>query len=189
MDLDLCNGCRRHVRTTESTCPFCGAPRAAGAPTPHERGVSAASPRSRAQRYVLGAAVAAGIGIAKASAAPSADAGSDAMAVAADPSSAPSQVADGDAGPPGEDAGTAMEQPRDFYKENYPMHQGGGPCSTPGCCGGPVICPPYGCVFPDEDVAIAPNQGDIIAPDKGGAEAPVEDGAITPTDDGAIARA
>jgi hypothetical protein len=138
MDLDLCCGCRRHVRATETTCPFCGAARTPGAPAPPTRNLGSPAPRSRAQRYVLGAAVVASIGIAKAGASPSEDAGSDAMAVASDPTS---ETAEDDAGP--------KEIPIPHEDQWYDRRQSN-PCSGGGCCGGPVICPPYGCVFPDE---------------------------------------
>jgi hypothetical protein len=147
MSLDLCSICRRHVRATETTCPFCGATLTPGAVAPPARNLSSSATRSRAQRYVLGAAVAAGIGIAKASASTGADVESETMAVASDPTSEPTSD------PAQEDAGAMpvpepREDPRMYERQ-------GNPCVHTGACGcGPVICPPYGCVFPDEDCAI-----------------------------------
>jgi hypothetical protein len=141
MSLDLCSGCRRHVRETETTCPFCGATLTLGAVAPPARNFSSSAPRSRAQRYVLGAAVAAGIGIAKASAA------TETMAVASDTASEPTSD------PAQEDAG-AMPAPEPLEDPRMEQRQGS-PCVHSGACGcGPLICPPYGCVFPDEDCAI-----------------------------------
>jgi hypothetical protein len=91
---------------------------------------------------VLGAAVVASIGIAKASASASSDAGSDAMAVAADPTSDPTSASTE------EDAGAT---PVLSAEEPWRHERQGSPCQTVGgCCNSTVVCPPYGCVFPDE---------------------------------------
>lgn len=83
---------------------------------------------SRAQRYALGAAVAASIGVAKA------DTPKDGSPVAA---------SDADA-----DADASQPPP---LRLEPPQHQGGGPCQrVGGCCNSQVVCPPYGCVFPDD---------------------------------------
>lgn len=153
MDLDLCCGCRRHVRASETTCPFCGVARAPGASAASARNLGGSASRSRAQRYVLGAAVAMGIGIAKADAYTSADAERDVMAVASDPEPTDADAgADADAGSEAE----AEQRPMPPDDQWYDRRQGN-PCTTTGgCCGGPVICPPYGCVFPDEACDIVP---------------------------------
>jgi hypothetical protein len=149
MDLDLCGGCRRHVRATETTCPFCGAARAPGSPELPAPDLGRPAPRARAQRYVLGAAVVASIGIAKASASTGEDAGSNSIVVASDPTSAPAPASTD------EDAGATP--PSLPQEEPWMDQRQGNPCATVGgCCNSTVVCPPYGCVFPDEACDILP---------------------------------
>lgn len=48
MSFELCIGCRRHVRASETACPFCGSPERA--PRPRK------NPTVRAAMFALGAA-------------------------------------------------------------------------------------------------------------------------------------
>ncbi|MDC3962326.1 hypothetical protein [Polyangium jinanense] len=112
----LCPSCKRHVFPRETSCPFCGLAISAepGAPAP-----ALAPELSRAQRYLVGAAIAATVAVAGCNNQPA-------------------------RGP--NDVQTEEELERERQKaidESRDRHPGGGPCVN-------NVCPPYGCVFPDE---------------------------------------
>ncbi|MDI1448881.1 hypothetical protein [Polyangium sp. 6x1] len=113
----LCPSCKRHVFPRETACPFCGLGISTepGAPPP-----AVAPETSRAQRYLVGAAIAATV------------------AVAAGCTSKPAQ----DPNDVQAQEELARQRQREI-EQREERHQGGGPCIDNNC-------PPYGCVFPDE---------------------------------------
>ncbi|MBN8611866.1 MAG: hypothetical protein J0L92_14825, partial [Deltaproteobacteria bacterium] len=56
MTLAPCSGCARHVRASETACPFCGAPRA-GSSALDASSADAGPPRASRQSVMFGAAV------------------------------------------------------------------------------------------------------------------------------------
>jgi len=151
MALVLCPTCRRHVFETEERCPFCS-----GAIAAADRRVAVApAGRSRAQRYALGAAIAASVGVAHLTGgkrARAADGGG--LLDAASDAEGPVEAGDGDGATSNDasamnngstfDAGANQLPPQEW-------HSGGGACTNSGgCCGSTSVCPPYGCVFVDD---------------------------------------
>jgi len=164
----LCPACRRHIFTKEPSCPFCGQ----GVEST-VRGLPAVPKESsRAQRYAIGAAIAASVVTAACSSPTTVNSANDVVDTSAsggssggdtnasggssggntttsDGSNNTMQVAR-DPNDPNEKAAKerrrqeAEQQRRKQEHEEQYRHQGGGPCLPNG------QCPPYGCVFPDD---------------------------------------
>ncbi len=163
----LCSGCKRHVFASESACPFCGigfaSTNASVTPT-------MGSELSRAQRYVVGAAIAASVATAGCSS-PTVvhnpnDLGNvtvdvnetradrqarESLEVARDPNGGDNTLANEEAARREqqerarreEEERRLLQQQEEWQRRNGWRHQGGGGCQN-------GVCPPYGCVFPDE---------------------------------------
>jgi hypothetical protein len=125
MNLIVCEGCQRHVKASDVSCPFCGAERLASLAPPSPdadlRG------QSRAKRFALQAAA---LATAAACGAGTLPPNPDASTAGADASSEASSGSDASAG------GDAS-----------PPADGSAPQDT-GVDTGTICCPPYGCVFP-----------------------------------------
>jgi hypothetical protein len=161
----LCPGCKRHVFCSEPACPFCGIGFASTNPsiTP-----SIASELSRAQRYVVGAAIAASVATAGCSS-PTVvhnpdEAGNvtvdvnetqsdrkarESLEVARDPDGDDNRLAAEEAARRAREERARREEEqrrlqleRQQELEDRQWRRGGQ------CVNG--VCPPYGCVFPDE---------------------------------------
>ena len=159
----LCPGCKRHVFAAEPACPFCGV---GFASTNASATPAIASELSRAQRYVVGAAIAASVATAGCSS-PTVvhnpnDLGNvtvdvnetqserthrESLEVARDPNRDDNTLAAEEAArrEQAERAQREEEQRRlqQQQQQRQHWHQGGGSCVN-------GVCPPYGCVFPDE---------------------------------------
>ncbi len=162
----LCSGCRRHVFAGESACPFCGIGFAStnASVTP-----AVASELSRAQRYVVGAAIAASVATAGCSS-PTVvhnpnDLGNvtvdvndtqadrnarESLEVARDPNRDDNTLANEEAARrereerarrEEEQRRLQLERQQEWEERN--RWQNRHPCTN-------GVCPPYGCVFPDE---------------------------------------
>jgi hypothetical protein len=138
MDLALCNGCDRHVRAEESTCPFCGAALSSAAPSSSPASSTAPSPmrgRSRSTRYALHAAAlltATACGSTSLPPDPDASTGNDGA------------VADGSSG--GDSATSDGATIADAASDGATDSADTGAPDT--AADGRICCPPYGCVFP-----------------------------------------
>lgn len=158
----LCPGCKRHVFSGETACPFCGI---GFASTNAASANPVASELSRAQRYVVGAAIAASI----------ATAGCSSPTVVHNPDEVGNvtvdvnetqlerqqrdslEVASGDNNIADEEAARREQEERARREEQRRLQQqqqqqqwrdrerweNRHPCVN-------GVCPPYGCVFPDE---------------------------------------
>lgn len=124
------------MRAGDEACPFCGLGRSGDAPS----SPAIAPGRSRAQRYALGAAVAASIAVAKADGV----AGSPPAAEAADAGSGRAVMVPVASDPEADAEAPLPQEPDRFERTGSPCQRVGG------CCNTQVVCPPYGCVFPDE---------------------------------------
>lgn len=162
----LCPGCKRHVFAGESACPFCGIGFASTNPviTPN-----VGADLSRAQRYVVGAAIAvsvAAVGCTSPTVVRNPDEAGDvtvdvnntdsnhqqreSLEVARDPNQADTVVNDDEARRRQQEEQARREaerqrqlqQQEEWQQRNRWRHQGN-PCVN-------GVCPPYGCVFPDE---------------------------------------
>lgn len=157
MSLVPCHACRRHVFATEVACPFCGSAVAEDAAGERSAPVAA----SRAQRFAIGAAIAASVGAAAGACRPAQS--SESLVVttvdAGEPPSMPRAVSPNE--PPPAPTGTAQRRQRREVdpddadvdqqrrqEQDWRHRRRGGQCVTNGQ--GRVVCPPYGCVFPDE---------------------------------------
>jgi hypothetical protein len=181
----LCPGCKRHVFAGEAACPFCGlgfasttarsldiwgfgSPSAPCAPNPNQPQM--ASELSRAQRYVVGAAIAASVATAGCSS-PTVvrnpdEAGNvtvdvndtqsdrssrDSLEVARDPNRDDNTLAEEEAArrQQEERARRQEEERRRLELQRQREHEEeGNRWRHRQCVNG--VCPPYGCVFPDE---------------------------------------
>jgi hypothetical protein len=150
-----CSTCRRHVRADEARCPFCGASIGSASARRDLRSAGA-----RATRYAVGVAFAALGGASCSAGTELADGGvdggrdvgtgaqclifaplpgDDASAEAGD-----AGAADGDASPDDASMEAAADATPDAPVFIPPRHS----CSCDDQ--GRLVCPPYGCVFPDE---------------------------------------
>jgi len=159
----LCPACSRHIFARELACPFCGtAVTSKGAASPP----SLSAELSRAQRYAIGAALAASVATAACSSPtkvhdandlvvdtnarqdPNLSGGSSGgshqtLEVATDPND-PNLVAEDEAARQKKQEQERQRQldlqkRQDWQERHWQNHQ---------CQNG--VCPPYGCVFPDE---------------------------------------
>ncbi|MRG98386.1 hypothetical protein [Polyangium spumosum] len=69
----LCPSCKRHVFAREASCPFCGLAISAISTEPGAARASATQEMSRAQRYLVGAAIAATVAVAGCNSKPARD--------------------------------------------------------------------------------------------------------------------
>src|SRR5262245_9533639 len=136
----LCPACQRHLFAGEASCPFCGL---ALAPEPARAQEPDTWPElSRAQRYAIGAAIAVSIA--------GTGCGGTQTTDTTNPSGGTTNPSGGTtnavAGPAeGEqDAGVSGHKDTDELE----WRRRGNPCTPEG------LCPPYGCVFPDEECDI-----------------------------------
>lgn len=164
----LCPGCKRHVFAGETACPFCGI---GFASTNSSTTPTITAELSRAQRYVVGAAIAASVATAGCSSPTvvhnpnevenvtvdvketQADrTARESLEVARDPNPEDNTLANDDAAQreqqerarrEKEEQQQRQKQQEEWRRRNEQRHQGGGPCINGNC-------PPYGCVFPDE---------------------------------------
>jgi len=161
----LCPGCKRHVFAGEPACPFCGI---GFASTNTSVTPGMGSELSRAQRYVVGAAIAASVATAGCSSPTvvqnpndvgnvtvdvnetQADRGTrKTLEVARDPNGDDNTLANEEAARRAQQERARREeeqrrlQQQQLEDRDRWRHQGGGSCVN-------GVCPPYGCVFPDE---------------------------------------
>jgi hypothetical protein len=163
----LCSACKRHVFAGERACPFCGL---AFSSTAHPPAPSVAPDLSRAQRYVVGAAIAATVATAGCSSptvvhnpnelgnvtvdvneTQSDRSSRESVEVARDPNRDDNALAEEEAARRREEERARqereeqqrlqLERQREWEERNRWRHRN--PCVN-------GVCPPYGCVFPDE---------------------------------------
>ncbi len=164
----LCPGCKRHVFAGEQACPFCGIGfvSAQAAPAP-----SIGPELSRAQRYVVGAAMAASIATAGCSSPTVVRNPDDArdvtvdvnetqrekeqrqsLEVARDPNGDDQALADQEAARREQEERARREAEQRQKKQHDLIGDDGNDWRQHRqhheCVNG--VCPPYGCVFPDE---------------------------------------
>jgi len=156
----LCPSCKRHVFARESSCPFCAIALSGDARRPSPE--PPAKDLSRAQRYVVGAAIAATFATAACSSPTVVHDADHVHVVNVDPPPPPPDGKSSSGGGNGnrlEVAGDPdeleaerqrelerrrqeeLERQRDLEEDRW--HRRGGSCQN-------GVCPPYGCVFPDE---------------------------------------
>ena len=135
--LILCTACHRHFRSTDERCPFCDASVAVSTRTPLP---PIARGMSRAKRYALGAAVATGVATTACSGGDTTTTGgsTDSATDASGDGQTDTKVAEG-----GADTNTTGDSPADATAET--ATDAGDDADTRPCC------PPYGCVFPDDE--------------------------------------
>lgn len=163
MSLVPCSACKRHVFAREASCPFCGVALEAFA---ERRAAPAFAPEmSRAERYLVGAAIAATFATASCGGSPTVvetqrgdvvnvdahetntQGGGGTLEVAGDPN----EVAGGDPSDAERKRQEELERKRqeeimrsmDRERREWEERMRSRPPCNP-------ICPPYGCVFPDE---------------------------------------
>ena len=173
MNMVLCHACKRHIFAKESSCPFCGvlptAPTALSPTQPRPM----ATELSRAERYAIGAAMAVSVATAGCSSpttvhnadeirtvdvnttpdgsGASGDTGAgngsnNDLEVARDPQGNETQLADPEAERRRREE--LEQRRRDEALRRQKDEQPPFWHNRPPCQGN--ICPPYGCVFPDE---------------------------------------
>ena len=173
MALVLCAGCRRHVFPHEPRCPFCAsdlAPAVAASAVPATERVDLASRRQRYAAALVASACALGSAAACAPSQPAESPNQETLPIAT-ASVAPRQETRGPPhgnssmtfGGPADDeptrsvtplatatassTATVSRPPPPPPPPEERWNRRGGQCVTQG---NRVICPPYGCVFPDE---------------------------------------
>lgn len=164
----LCPGCKRHVFAGESACPFCGVGFASTNPAVAP---TVGSDLSRAQRYVVGAAMAvsvAAVGCSSPTVVRNPDEAGDvtvdvnhtqsdhqqreSLEVARDPNQTEHVLAEDDAQRQErlrreEEQRRRQQQLQRDEEQRQRWERRGNPCVN-------GVCPPYGCVFPDESCDI-----------------------------------
>lgn len=163
----LCPGCKRHVFAGESACPFCGI---GFASTMAPAVPQIAGELSRAQRYVVGAAIAASVATAGCSSptvvhnpnevgnvtvdvneTQSERSGKESLEVARDPNRDDNALADEDAARREQEERARRqeeERRRLELQRQRELEENGNRWRHRQCVNN--VCPPYGCVFPDE---------------------------------------